>query len=116
MRPEDRTPKTLEDILDAAFFVLDVTRGRTLEDYSGNRLLRQAMERNFEIIGEAVGRLARNDPKTASRMSEHERIVAFRNVLIHGYDLVDDELVWDTIENKLPVLLAEVEALLEELG
>ncbi len=49
-------------------------------------------------------------------MSEHERIVAFRNVLIHGYDLVDDELVWDTIENKLPVLLAEVEALLDKLG
>lgn len=49
-------------------------------------------------------------------MSEHERIIAFRNVLIHGYDLADDELVWDTIENKLPVLLAEVEALLKELG
>lgn len=37
-------------------------------------------------------------------------------MLIHGYDLVDDELVWDTIENKLPVLLAETEALLEEFG
>lgn len=116
MRPEDRTPKTLEDIRDAASFVLEVAGGKTLEDYSGNRLLRQAIERNFEIIGEAIGRLVRNDPKTARRVSEHERIVAFRNVLIHGYDLVDDELVWDTIENKLPVLLAEVEALLEELG
>lgn len=116
MRPEDRTPKTLEDIRDAASFVLEVAGGKTLDYYSGDRLFRQAIERNFEIIGEAVGRLARNDPKTARRMSEHERIVAFRNVLIHGYDLVDDDLVWDTIENKLPVLLAEVEALLEELG
>ncbi len=116
MRPEERTPKTLENIRDAASFVLEVTRGKTLEDYSGDRLLKQAVERNFEIIGEAVGRLARNDPKTAQRIGEHERIVAFRNVLIHGYDLVDDELVWDTIENKLPALLVEVEALLEELG
>lgn len=115
MHPEDRTSKTLEDIRDAATFVLEVIGSKTLEDYSGNRLLRQAIERNFEIIGEAVGRLARNDPKTARRMSEYERIVAFRNVLIHGYDLVDDELVWDTIGNKLPVLLAEVEALLVEL-
>ncbi len=74
----------------------------------------QAIERNFEIIGEALGRLSQNDPGTASRVSEHERIIAFRNVLIHGYDLVDDELVWDTVKNKLPALLAEVEALLDE--
>jgi uncharacterized protein with HEPN domain len=59
-----------------------------------------------------VGRLARNDPQTATRLSEHERIIAFRNVLIHGYDLVEDELVWDTIRAKHPVLLSEVEALL----
>ena len=113
MRPE-RTPKTLEDIRDAASFVLAVTEERTLEDYSQDRLLRQAIERNFEIIGEAVGRLARNDPGAASRLSEHERIVAFRNVLIHGYDLVDDDLVWETIRIKLPVLLSEVEGLLKE--
>jgi uncharacterized protein with HEPN domain len=112
MRPE-RTPKTLEDIRDAAFFILTVTQEKTLEDYSRERLLRQAIERNFEIIGEAVGRLVRDDPETASRLSEHERIVAFRHVLIHGYDLVDDELVWDTIRTKLPVLLSEVEGLLK---
>jgi uncharacterized protein with HEPN domain len=111
MRPE-RTPKTLEDIRDAASFVLSITEGKTLNDYSEDRLLRQAIERNFEIIGEAVGRLARNDPATAARLSEHERIIAFRNILIHGYDLVDDELVWDTIQSKLPALFSEVEGLL----
>ena len=58
--------------------------------------------------------MPRNDPETAPRLSEHERIVAFRNVLIHGYDLVDDDLVWDTIRTKLPVLLSEVEELLKE--
>lgn len=110
--PPERTLKTLEDIRDAASFVLAVTE-KKLEDYSADRLLRQAIERNFEIIGEAVGRLARDDPDTASRLSEHRRIVAFRNVLIHGYDLVDDELVWDTVKTKLPVLLSEVEGLLE---
>ena len=48
-------------------------------------------------------------------MSEHERIVGFRNVLVHGYDLVDDRTVWDTIKNNLPVLLSEVEELRQEL-
>ena len=113
MRPE-RTPKTLEDVQDAATFILEATEDKTLDDYSRDRLLRNAVERNFEVIGEAVGRLLRNDPDAASRLSEHERIVAFRNVLIHGYDLVDDELVWDTVTSKLPVLLSEVEALLRE--
>jgi uncharacterized protein with HEPN domain len=112
MRPE-RTAKTLEDIRDAASFVLTATEGKTLGNYSEDRLLRQAVERNFEIIGEAVGRLARNDPVTTARLSEHERIVAFRNVLIHGYDLVDDDLVWETIRTKLPSLLSEVEELLK---
>lgn len=87
---------------------------KTLADYYADRLLRQAVERNLEIVGEAVRRLRRDDPDTASRLSEYERIIAFRNVLIHGYDLVDDELVWDTIETKLPVLLSEVEGLLQK--
>lgn len=112
MRP-DRTPGTLEDIRDAAAFIFQATKGRTEEDYRRERLLRQAVERNFEIIGEALGRLARNDPDTAERIGEHERIIAFRNILIHGYDLVDDALGWDTIQNKVPVLLTEVEELLE---
>lgn len=113
MRPE-RTPRTLEQIKDSVVFVMTTTDGKTLADYSDDRLLRQAVERNLEIIGEAIGRLRRDDADTASRLSEHERIVAFRNVLIHGYDLVDDELVWDTIDTKLPILPAEVEKLLRE--
>lgn len=113
MRPE-RTSRTLEQIRDAVSFVLSVTEGKTLEDYSDDRLLRQGVERNLEIIGEAVGRLGRDNPDTAARLSEHERIIAFRNVLIHGYDIVDDELVWDTIETKLPLLLSEVESIIQE--
>ena len=92
VRPE-RTPRTLRQIADACSFVLSVTDGKTLKDCSGERLLRQAVERNLQIIGEAVGRLRRDDPETADRLSEHERIVGFRNVLVHGYDLVDDGIV-----------------------
>lgn len=114
MPPEGRSAKTLEDIRDAAAFILEVVDGKELPDYTRDRLLRQAVERNFEVIGEAIGRLARHDPETASRIGEHERVIAFRNVLIHGYDLVDDELVWDTIHEKVPLLLSQVEDLLRK--
>jgi len=76
------------------------------------RLLRQAIERNFEIIGEAIKRLSQHDPEIVARIGDHRQIIAFRNVLIHGYDLVDHALVWSTIEHQVPALLHDVGALL----
>lgn len=66
----------------------------------------------IEIIGEAANRLAQYDPGTAARISKCRQIVDFRNVLTHGYDLVDHRVVWGTIDEEVPVLLAEVEGLL----
>ena len=113
MGPEERVLKALEDVQDCASFVVGVAKGKDLPDYRRDRLFRQAIERNLEIIGEAIGRIARLDAATASRIIEHRRIIAFRNRLIHGYDLLDDELVWETVKGEVPVLLSEVEALLE---
>ncbi len=109
---QPKTPKLLEDIRDAADFILQETRGKSLPDYASNRLLRQAIERNFEIIGEAMNRLSQSDSATASRISQTRRIIDFRNLLIHGYDLIDHRIVWSTIEEEVPVLLGEVAALL----
>ncbi len=111
-----KVPKLLEDIRDAAAFVRQATAGKTLDEYRTERLLRQAVERNFEIIGEAVGRLASLEPATAAKLSQYQQIIAFRNLLIHGYDLVDDAQVWEVIERDLPKLQAEVEAALVERG
>ena len=72
------------------------------------------MERQFEIIGEALTRLARLDEAIAQRISEYRRIIAFRNILVHGYAQVDDRLVWDIVETKLDALRGEVTSLLEE--
>lgn len=107
-----RSPQWLEDVRDAAAFIVQVTAGLTLERYKADRVLRQAVERNFEIIGEAVKRIAAADPVTAGRIGHHTQIIAFRNILIHGYDLLDHALVLTTAEQQLPRLLTEVEALL----
>lgn len=110
---EPRSPKLLEDIRDAGSFILDVTASRTLDEYLGDRLVRQAVERNFEIVGEALSRLGKADPVTSSAIADVRRIVAFRNVLVHGYDTLDHEIVWHVIRNDLPRLLESVQALLD---
>ena len=111
---EPKTPKLLDDIRDAAAFIRQLTQGKTLAAYGADRMLRQAVERNFEILGEAVGRLARTDPQTAARIGDHPQIIAFRNVLIHGYDLVDDTQVWEVISHDLPRLEQQVLQILSE--
>jgi len=113
---ERKTPKLLEDIRDAAAFVRQAVANKTLDDYRRDRLLRQAVERNFEIVGEAVGRLAKLDPDTSSRIGQYAQIIAFRNLLIHGYDLIDDAQVWEVIQLNLPTLEVEVTALLGEIN
>jgi uncharacterized protein with HEPN domain len=112
MRLESK--KYLFDIQRAAALLTDFTQGKELADYSHDSMLRAAVEREFEIIGEALARLARLDETLAARISEHNRIIAFRNILIHGYADVDDRLVWDVVTTKLPILRSQVAALLEE--
>lgn len=77
--------------------------------------MQQLTERNFEIIGEAMRRLSDLDPTVADRISGRREIIAFRNVLIHGYDTVDHTRVWRVIEGSLPVLQEEVERVLREV-
>lgn len=112
MPPE--TPKWLDDIRDAATYIASATAGKTVDSLATDRTLRQAIERNFEIIGEAMSRISRCDPATIERLTDHRRIIAFRNILIHGYDSIDVEIVWDVIQYGLPKLLAEVQQLLGE--
>jgi len=79
-------------------------------------MIRSAVERQFEIIGEALNRLHQCDPELAGRLTDVSRIIAFRNRLIHGSATVSDEVVWGVIEGSLPVLENEVAGLLRELG
>lgn len=104
--------KYLHDVAAAARLAIQFTRGKRFEDYSSDAMLRSAVERQLGIVGEAVAQLAKVDEAVAAQISEHKRIVAFRNILIHGYTNVDDRIVWDVIQFKLPGILAETEVLL----
>lgn len=103
------TKKSLEDIRCAAARIARFTAGKTLDDYVDDDLLRSAVERQFEIIGESLNRLLRSDPEVAARIAELKKIVAFRNILIHGYDSIDDRIVWDAVCEKLPALRSQIE-------
>jgi uncharacterized protein with HEPN domain len=106
----------LEDIREAAGFIADDTAGATFERFERDRWLRQVVERNFEIVGEAVNRLRRQDPIVVERISAYRNVVGLRNALVHGYDVVDYPRLWRAVQESLPVLRAEVEALLAEAG
>jgi uncharacterized protein with HEPN domain/predicted nucleotidyltransferase len=90
--------------------------GQSFEDYQSNAMLRSAVERQFEIIGEALNQLSKVAPEIASHIPELPRIVAFRNILIHGYATVDDALVWQVLADKLPGLQQALTTLLNHDG
>ena len=111
MRLESKT--FLEDIRQAVALILDFTRGKTFNNYENEALLRSGVERQFEIIGEALNRLNRVDSATADQISQARRIIGFRNILVHGYDIVENTVVWDIVEKNIPVLHTEILSLLE---
>ena len=109
-----KTPGWLENIRAACEFIMEATDGKTLKDYQSDLKLRYSVERCFLIIGEAAGRISRFDPDIASRIGDCSRIISFRNVLIHGYDIVDENIVWMVILEHLPTLKSQVEEILNE--
>lgn len=112
-----RDPRAfLWDVQEAALSIQAFTADLDATAYAVNAMAQAAVERKFEIIGEALNQLAKLDSALAARIHQLPQIVAFRNLLIHGYATVKVSTVWNVVQTSLPPLLLQVQALLNELG
>ncbi|QNT70580.1 HepT-like ribonuclease domain-containing protein [Defluviicoccus vanus] len=110
-----RDPKAfLWDAREAARAALRFAADRTFGDYLSDELLRSAIERQLQIVGEALAQLSRADAQTAERIPHLRQIIAFRNILVHGYAAVDHENVWQIVGKHLPSLIETLGTLLED--
>ena len=87
--------------------------GKTFEDYGDDPLLRSGVERQLTIVGEALNRLIKIEPGMQSAITDARQIIAFRNILVHGYDMVRNEVVWGILENDLFALTRDVKSLIQ---
>jgi uncharacterized protein with HEPN domain len=90
-------------MLQAARLVETFVRGVTLDEYCDNQMLRMAVERALEILGEAANRVSSNYRSVHAEIPWRQ-IIAQRNVLIHEYGEVDDERIWNLVAHQVPVL------------
>ena len=104
----------LFDALQAAKRIRSFVKGKSFEGYRSDVLLISAVERQFEIIGEALKRVRDRDDVFIQEIRGWRGAISFRNILAHGYDEIDDELVWGIIEDDLPLLIADIEMRLGE--
>jgi predicted nucleotidyltransferase/uncharacterized protein with HEPN domain len=102
----------LWDARRAAERITRFTAGRSYDDYLDDDMLRAAVERQFEIVGEAFVGLRRVDPSLAAQLPDLQKVIAFRNVLIQGYATINHQIVWDAIREDVPRLLAALDQML----
>jgi uncharacterized protein with HEPN domain len=110
MQPE--VEKRILDALAACERIEEFTAGLDYNGFSSSALVRSAVERQFEIIGEALNKASSLDSTLSRQVPEIPRIVGLRNRLIHGYDAVDDQLVWDIVQTKIGRLRLALAAVL----
>jgi uncharacterized protein with HEPN domain len=106
---------TLLQIRDYARRAQNAALGRRAEDLTSDDVFRLAIERALEVVGEAANRLP---PEFRDKYPDVEwrKIIGMRNVLIHGYDVVQPEILWDTVQQNIPRLLNQIEVILRDLG
>jgi uncharacterized protein with HEPN domain len=88
-----------------------INREKRFSDYTKDIVLKRAIERNLEIIGEAMNRILKEEPEFSIKNAK--RIVGLRNQIIHGYDSISDENIWGIVINHIPKLKSEIEKLIE---
>ena len=110
MPPETNDAAYLWDMLDAARAIMGFVSSSSYEEYLENRMLRGAVERHLEVIGEAAGRVSFEFRKIHAEIP-WSQIVGQRNILIHEYGEIDDALVWEVARVHMPDLIVKLEPL-----
>ncbi len=106
--------KLLFDVQQAADLISSFVRGKSFKDYQQDTMPQSAVERQFEIIGEAMRQAIQIDATLEDRVTAARRIIDFRNRLAHGYSEISAKVVWGIIERNLPLLSKEVQELVEK--
>lgn len=103
--------KLYEDILQCIEEMEAFCHGKTFHDFQEERGLQLIVERELEIIGEVLARLRRDHPNLADQIRDVHKIVGLRNILAHGYDILENEILWDVVEKKIPSLKRDIQLL-----
>ncbi len=104
--------KYIYDVLKACQMIGRFATGKSFADYQSDDMLRAAIEREFIIIGEALTQAEKLDRTAVHSLTGSKAIIGFRNVLVHAYSIIRDDMVWGAVEKHLPMLIGEVQALL----
>ena len=114
MQPESKDAAYLWDMLDAERAIQKFVLSRSFEDYGSDRMLRGAVERHLEIIGEAANRVSR-EFHAAHPEIPWQRIIGQRNVLTHEYGEIDGALIWRVVTARIPELISQLERIMPPL-
>ena len=110
---KNETKKALSDALSASHDIDQFTSGFAFADYEDNRMVQAAVERKFEIIGEALTRAKRSEPALIENHWLYLRFIDFGDIITHGVEVVSNRTVWQTVKSELPVLTEELRRLIE---
>uniref|UniRef100_UPI00405710A7 HepT-like ribonuclease domain-containing protein n=1 Tax=Candidatus Electronema sp. TaxID=2698783 RepID=UPI00405710A7 len=102
----------VEDAVTACELILQFTLDMEEIEYAADLKTQSAVERQFEIIGEALNRIKGIDSGLLDRIDNWREIIGFRNVIAHGYDVIENEIVWGSVKEDVPVLLAQLKRML----
>jgi len=111
--------RILKWLFDIDFALKEITsffdgKEKNFFEYQKNIMLKRAVERNLEIIGEAVNRILKKDPSFNNKIKDAKAIISLRNQVIHAYDNISDEIIWSIIINHLPNLKIEIQELIKQ--
>jgi len=109
--------QAIKRLLDAAQAIDAIERftiGETFETYLNSELLQAAVERKFEILGEALKKACEEDPSLSDTIPDLRAVISMRNRIIHAYDAVDQWILWDAIHEDITQLKQHLDALIAE--